>query len=49
MQVELIVNVEVESLEEAEEIKYDLHNIINKCGITNSVFIGEYDKEGDNN
>jgi len=33
----LKVWVEVESKEDAEEIAHDIHKILGKCGITNSV------------
>jgi len=37
MSARIDVYVTVEKLEEVEEIAHDLHKILNRCGITNSV------------
>lgn len=35
--IRLDVYVTVESIKDAEEIADDLHTILNKCGVTNSI------------
>ena len=47
MEVLLNVWIEVESMEDAEEIVSDIHEILGKCGITNSVNIVDIENEGD--